>query len=231
MRTITEGEAIRLLQTQFGLTAPVAFEDVKAVYRKKRSKMHPDTASTDREQEFKALSGAYRELKKLFQTDCSLFSADPTNEEEIASFPTHTVDGTPLHELGLGLGPTTNGRECENCNADGYKISREYKKAPCETCKGEGKVPRELPCRPCKGSGRFIQAQSRREVDCRVCGGSGIFKHPYQRMWCPSCLGAGTGSDDAVARTFALKCHVCKGAGETEIWNPVIPKGRLSFQK
>ncbi len=26
-----------------------------------------------------------------------------------------------------------------------------------------------------------------------------------------------------------MKCHECKGTGETEVWNPVLPKGRLTF--
>jgi len=233
MRTIiTEGQAIDFLDTFFGLNAPVAFEDVKKKYRKESKRLHPDAGGS--EEKFKALSGAFDGLKQLYQLGSRLFDADPLGdiadgESRPPPMPRETVDGTPLSELGLGLGPTTNGRDCTDCESRGYTITTEHGVAACKKCEGSGRQPREFPCRACAGSGKFTQKRSRRVVDCRVCQGSGKYKHPFQEEWCHSCRGTGRGSSEKVVRIYAMKCYSCKGTGETEVWNPVLPKGRLSF--
>lgn len=234
MRTIiTEGQAIEFLETLFCLSAPVAFEDVKKKYRKESKRLHPDIEGGS-EEKFKALSNAFDGLKQLYQAGSRLFDADPlgdevADEDRPPSMPRETVDGTPLSELGLGLGPTTNGKDCTDCDSRGYTITTEHGVAKCKKCKGSCQQPREFPCRACGGSRKFIQRRSRREVACRVCEGSGKFKHPFQTEWCRNCHGTGRGSSEKIVRIYAMKCYSCKGTGETEVWNPVLPKGRLNF--
>lgn len=235
MRTINEGQAIDLLHIHFDFEAPVAFEDVKKKYRQESKRLHPDSGSPDcSEEAFKALSGAFDNLKQLYQLGSRLFDAEPL--EEVAEgepqppkMPRETVDGTPLSELGLGLGPTTNGRECTRCEARGYTIVKEHGKSKCTKCNGSGGQPREFVCNACYGSGKFTQRRSGRVVDCRVCEGTGKFKHNFLKEWCAACDGTGRASNDRVTHIYAMKCYECKGTGETEVWNPVLPKGRLFF--
>ncbi len=232
MRTITEGQAIELLHTHFLLSAPVAFEDVKKKYRQESKRLHPDAGGS--EDAFKALSGAFDGLKQLYQIGSRLFDAEPL--EEVAegepkppSMPRTTIDGTPLSELGLGLGPTTNGRDCPHCEHRGYTITKEHSHGRCTKCGGKGMQPREYPCNACSGTGKFTQARSGRVVDCLRCNGSGKFQHPHFKEWCTACHGSGRTNTARVIKIYVMKCWNCKGTGEIEIWNPVIPKGRLTF--
>jgi len=232
MRTISEGQAVELLSSQFGVNAPVAFTDVKKLYRRKSKQLHPDVEGGC-EESFKALSGAFDALKELYQIGSRLFDANPAQDaasgtSAAAVMPRETADGTPLSELGLGLGPTTNGKECAECDSCGYKVTKEHGTALCNGCEGSGIVPKHFICRSCSGTGRFTQRRSRREVDCLTCQGTGRFKHPELTDWCRKCAGTGRGESDVVVRYYVIKCHACKGAGETEVWNPVIPKGRLT---
>lgn len=236
MRTITEGQAIELLELHFGLSAPVAFEDIKKKYRKESKRLHPDSSSPDSSEDaFKALSGAFDGLKHLYQIGSRLFDAEPMSDDaaegepQPPKMPRETVNGTPLSELGLGLGPTTNGKECTECDSLGYKVVHEHGFGKCAKCEGHGYQPREFRCRACDGSGRFVQRRSLREVDCRVCQGTGIFKHPFYTESCSACFGVGRGKTEKVVSIYILKCYTCKGTGETEVWNPVLPKGRLVF--
>lgn len=233
MRIISEGRAIESLHEYFDLACPVAFDDVKKQYRQKARLLHPDAGGS--EEAFKALSGAFDELKQLYQIGSWLFDAEPlpetdeNGEHRPPPMPRETVDGIPLSELGLGLGPTTNGRDCSECDHRGYNIYREHGRAPCKTCGGSGRKPREYFCRSCGGSGRFRQRRSGRVVDCYTCQGSGRFKHPHQKDLCDQCFGSGQAESDVVAKIYATVCTPCKGKGEQEIWNPVLPKGRLAF--
>jgi len=234
MRTIvTEGQAIELLHIYFDFEAPVAFEDVKKKYRQKSKQLHPDAGGS--EEDFKVFNSAFDNLKQLYQLGSRLFDAEPVIEETVEGeppapkMPRETVDGTPLSELGLGLGPTTNGRECLHCENRGYTITKEHVRGQCHKCAGRGRQPREYPCHSCGATGKFTLRKSERIVDCRVCLGTRAFKHPFQKEWCTMCNGTGRAATDRVVKIYALKCFDCKGTGETEVWNPVLPKGRLSF--
>lgn len=234
MRIISEGQAIELLKTQFDLDAPVAFEDVKKKYRQESKKLHPDAGGS--EEAFKALGNSFDELKKLYQMDSPLFDAEPFDnvaegEPKPPSMPRTTVDGTPLSGLGLGLGPTTNGRDCPDCEHRGYTITKEHGRGRCEKCAGKRWQPREYDCRACWGTGKFTQRKSQRVVDCRVCEGKGKFQHPFQQEVCTACDGTGKTATDRVVNIYAVKCYTCKGTGETPVWNPVIPKGRIGLAR
>ena len=195
MRYVPEGTAIELLGVHFGLSAPVAFDDVKKVYRKKSKLLHPDAGGT--EDEFKLFSGAFDTLKQLYQTGSRLFDAEPVGELgklEQPSMPRVTVDGTPLCDLGLGLGPTTNGTDCKHCERRGYTVVEE------------------------KG-----------KVSCPTCDGMGLYLHPvYGRRNCCTCDGHGRVYYKH-AKLYVLMCGTCHGTGEIKIYNPVLPKGRLTF--
>lgn len=131
---ITEGQAIQFLEIHFGLSAPVAFEDVKKKYRKKSMELHPDRGGS--EEKFKKFGGAFDDLKELYQEGSSLFDTAPLGDTEgeskNVSMPRETVDGTPLSELGLGLGPTTNGRDCTECDSRGYTTTTEHSLGVCK---------------------------------------------------------------------------------------------------
>lgn len=193
MRHFSEGAAIELLAVHFALSVPVAFEDVKKVYRKKSKLLHPDAGGS--EEEFKAFSGAFDSLKQLYQTGSRLFDAELLGDGEFVrpTMPRVTVDGIPLCELGLGLGPTTNGTDCTRCERRGYSIVEERGQATCPSCDGLG-----------------------------------MYMHPeHGRRQCSTCLGWGR-VIYKVARIHVLKCAECRGTGEIRIYNPVIPKGRLT---
>ncbi len=197
----TDGQAIEALHAFFGLQAPASFDDVKTKYRLESKKLHPDAGGS--EEDFKALSNAFGSLRKLYEAGSQLFKAEPLKEGEQGdpnqpAMPRTTVDGVSLSALGLGLGPTTNGRECTHCNSQGYTITRDHVRPRCLKCNGTGVK---------SGSFRFS-----------------FFAENY----CVDCNGSGRGPD-RVAQVYAMKCHDCKGTGEIEVLNPVIPKGRLAF--
>lgn len=225
MRIISEGQAAELLHTHFALHAPVAFENVKKRYREESKKLHPDAGGS--EEAFKALVGAFDELRHLYQSGSHLFDAEPGNTSSEPRMPRKTIDDTPLSELGLGLGPTTNGRDCPECEHRGYTVTKEHGRAECESCGGLGTQPREYACRACGGSGKFRQRLGA-VVNCRKCNGTGRFKHPHHEEWCKNCGGLGKTRGPAVTRIYVHKCWSCKGTGEIEVLNPVLPKGRLA---
>lgn len=229
MRTTGEGSAIELLKVHFDLDAPVAFEDVKKKYRQQSRLVHPDVGGSA--EEFGELSKAFGFLKQLYEQGSDIFDTEPLgaakDDRHSAKMPRKTVDGTPLSDLGLGLGPTTNGRVCSNCDQRGYTVTKEHARERCKKCAGTGSQPCEYPCEFCSGTGKFTQRRSRRVVDCRVCRGTGQYKHPFEKEWCTNCAGSGITSADRIAHIYVMKCWECKGTGEIRVWNPVLPKGRL----
>lgn len=191
---ISEGQAIDILADQFGLEAPVAFETVKKKYRLLSKQTHPDLGGS--EEAFKELNNAFEELKKLFDAGSSLFDAEAEstesgegNNEKHLKMPRTLVDGTPLSELGLGLGPTTNGRDCPHCAHKGYTATYQHDMVACMACTGRGRV---------------------------------------RRQWCNECAGRGRVRSPNPVSVYLLRCYSCKGTGEIEILNPVLPKGRLT---
>ena len=110
-----------------------------------------------------------------------------------------TVDGTPLSELGLGLGPTTNGKDCPNpkCGGRGYETHHgpAWKVCPVETC--------------FRGLVTYKHWDTVEHITryCFVCDGLGQVR--------------------ASGNVYYVKCRQCDGTGEVINFNPVIPKGAL----
>jgi hypothetical protein len=92
-----------------------------------------------------------------------------------------TVDGIELSSLGLGLGPTTNGKDCENCNGMGYEVNHGYNYKVCRGCNG-GRV-------------WYKDWRSGRDAvrDCFICRGSATVRIPGDEYYnrCLTCDGCG----------------------------------------
>ena len=217
-------EATRMADLFFLLTTPFTTDQLKKSYRKAAFRLHPDQGGT--EEGFKAMGAAYETLMLMRGTrGLFTFSKDDPIDFRTAT----TIDGTPLSSLGLGLGPTTNGRDCEHCDHKGYTVYYGKHYVVCTECDHEGKIPREFPCRSCNGTGKFQQRRSLRTIDCRVCQGTKVFKHPVQKMRCKTCNGTKTIWKDSKEEPYYEACFWCRGTGEIEIMNPVLPKGLLAL--
>lgn len=214
-------ELITLARQHFAVELPVSSISLKKAYRKRCRTLHPDAGGD--EASFKEMQAAYTQL-----TDSDCVAAVFAHEQEFRDTLT-TMCGTPLAELGLGLGPTTNGSDCPECQHRGYYEQTSRYGVPCDRCDGIGREPAFSKCRPCNGSGKFTQRRSRRVIDCRVCHGSGKFFHGPGRLFrpCHKCHGAGVVTKSVKVNTY-VKCHKCDGTGEIPMWNPVLPKSALS---
>jgi hypothetical protein len=204
------------------LSLPTDCKSLKRAFRSEASKLHPDKGGSH---------GDFSRMKEVYDFLISsreflsgvIFS--PTKD----SSPIAT-DGTPLSSLGLGLGPTVNGKECVKCGGLGYRERPMRKKVDCPRCNGFGEVPREFKCRPCSGTGTF-KLKNGKTTQCNKCGGSGRFKHPRLKKVCPRCWGRRKLRVEVPSEKTYVKCGECGGSGETEMFNPVLPKGRLFFAK
>jgi len=210
-------------QKYFNLTLPIKLVDLKKAYRRVSFECHPDHGGD--EEHFKAMQGIYHSL--ILQSETPEIFGEGERENVIQI----TTNGTPLYELGLGLGPTINGRDCEECDHKGYEIRYGMHYIVCEKCDANGMIPRVSPCRACNGSGEFTQDYTRRVVECRLCKGSGVFRHPYARVLCTSCWGTKTIHTTSEDKGYYETCYKCHGKGEIEIHNPVLPKGALVGRK
>ena len=215
-------KADKLAREHFGLALPVQLVVLKRAYRDASRKLHPDMGGD--EEAFKTMHSVYEFLANL-QGYTGIFTRDADNE---IVAPTTTVEGIPLSELGLGLGPTTNGRDCETCNHNGYTTHHGYHYVVCQECDEMGMMPRKFPCRACRGSGKFTQRRSERVVDCRKCNGTGQYKHPFWIVPCPHCYGSKTMHVENPEGVYYTRCLECRGTGEIMIFNPVLPKGALA---
>lgn len=213
-------KAATLAKECFNLSLPVSIGDLKKAHRKVSRELHPDLGGD--EEKFKKMQSAYDFLLELQGGSFGVFK-----EVEIDGVIERTVEEILLSELGLGLGPTTNGKDCPRCNHRGYTVRYGRKWTVCDYCDERGYAPREFSCHACNGTGKFTQRRSERVVDCRKCDGTGIFKHPRLKGRCPKCEGTKTiWGNDENSPIYEV-CEKCKGKGEIEIWNPVISKGVL----
>ncbi len=202
---MTRDEAIAVLRVE----VPTTPNALKSVYRRRAFEEHPDRSKHPRASE------RFQEVQKAF----ALLDGDA---EVVVGAPAESKldDGTPLGELGLGLGPTTNGKPCPSCHGKGYRVAHAY--VACPDCRfvsyGLGQAFR---CRRCNGTGRF-KKNGRDVGECFDCSGVGWRKvHPFAT--CPTCHGLGRTTSEKVLSYY--RCDGCKGTGEIVVLNPVLPKG------
>ncbi len=216
---------LEILSTQtwkyFNLELPLKLGDLKKAYRRVSFECHPDQGGDG--ERFKAMQAVYHNLTS--QSKVPEIFGEGENVIQVMT------DGTPFYELGLGLGPTVNGRDCEECDHRGYEIKYGTHYIVCEECDADGMVPRLSVCRACSGSGKFTQVYMHRVVECRLCKGSGRFKHPRLRAMCNACWGSKTLHSTGEENVYYETCHKCHGKGEIAIHNPVLPKGALMGRK
>ncbi len=216
---VTTTDLLQKARQFFDLVPPFSLTQLKEAFRGAAKKLHPDLTKRDTGLLFDEMRRCYDSLTDLAEIDPRMFSGEGT------AAALRTTDGTPLYELGLGLGPTRNGRDCKECEHRGYTEEFGIDWVSCETCFGSGEVPRIMPCRYCE-NGKFKQQRSGHTVDCRVCKGTGKFKHPRHKEVCLDCLGVGRKYGKGKQVRYC-KCFDCKGMGEIELFNPLLPKGRL----
>lgn len=225
MHTTDVSKVAKFAQEVFCLELPLGLEELKKAYRKASKKLHPDVEGGD-EEAFKAMRSAYDFIAGLYGNMPGIFRQK--SEESGSSFTTVTKEGIPLSELGLGLGPTTNGRDCDICGHNGYTTHHGKHYVVCQACNEQGMVPKKFCCRACNGSGKFTQQRTQRVVNCRKCNGTGIFTHPFSSNPCPVCFGTKTLWSEDTRRVFYNRCWKCEGTGEIKIFNPMLPKGALA---
>ena len=95
--------------------------ELKAAFRAASRKHHPD-AGGDAE--------IFIKVKKAYTT---LFEYTTEWDGHVDQ----TICGRSLHELGMGLGPTTNGADCDICNGKGYNTFVNWE---CDACGGQGRI-------------------------------------------------------------------------------------------
>ena len=223
---MTKEDALKNAVSLLGVTFPIDAQEFKTAYRRACFIYHPDRKGS--EEQFKKI----QEIYQLVKNDSSLIHTSNDENAQLA-------DGIPISSLGMGLGPTTNGIDCKECETRGYTISFEQGWGECPTCGGTGQ--KSSPCRACKGTGKF-KLRNGREVECRDCKGSRRFtqKPRVNRLfnpfgfysdYCSQCRGNGRVIVDNKFKPHYSRCCRCEGAGEIPIYNPVIPKGSLGFKK
>lgn len=208
---------------------PTTANALKSAYRRRSRIVHPDhSVAIDAKEQFQALAAAY----EYAQTQPSWIAEGYDGPSE-SSF---CEDGTPLSDLGQGLGPTTNGKPCDGCDAKGFtSYSAEMVQCPdcrpgirnvqyrCRRCGGDGMFKRDGramgQCNGCRGGG-WVTSRDTKRVDTIF----GVRMMPANR--CATCRGVERVKDPR-GRLIHNKCYSCKGTGEILVFNPVIPKGLL----
>lgn len=99
------------------LTFPCTIDALKDSFRRASKRCHPDAGGSH--DQFIHLKREYDRLLR----DPSTFT--------IARTHARTVDGADLSDLGLGLGPTTNGKDCPECKRVGYRTYTNWRERPC----------------------------------------------------------------------------------------------------
>lgn len=99
------------------ITLPTTTDHLRSAFRTASRRHHPDTGGSSAD--FIRVKAAYDYL-----STCGLPGVLTT--DTVASVKC-TVDGTPIAELGKGLGSTRNGVKCVSCNGRGYlSVSNPY---------------------------------------------------------------------------------------------------------
>lgn len=226
----------QLAYQHFNLELPCTQDGLKSAYRIAAKKLHSDTGGTD---------ALFIEMKKAYDLLCAapeVITLSVLNSNGFVDRRAMTFEGDLLSSLGLGLGPTINGKDCPRCDRKGFTtISKSYPEI-CTKCKGHGDI---ILCRACKGSGQYTNPVNRK-VPCRQCDAKGYrpspritlvdwfgirgFKRAMGAIDCPDC--GATGKTQKIIKQFThYRCGDCNGTGEIKIYNPVIMKNGLYTQK
>lgn len=150
-----------LARQHLGLTLPCTLEALQHAYRAAVKRCHPDVGGTSKQ--FVELRAAYDQIRR-----------DPMSFDDIGEGSRKTIDGTLLAELGQGLGPTVNGRQCGECSGRGWTTYRDEITRPCPECLKVAFRPRHFTwCRRCYGSGTVVAGHVIRYQKCFRCHGVG----------------------------------------------------------
>lgn len=200
---------------------PTTINVLKQAFKRASLKYHPDhNRAQNANEQFAKVKEAFELLK----------TSDQLEFTENASRELYTDDGSKLSTLGKGLGPTTNGAPCPECEARGFHMFTNAWRC-CEDCRlvadGIFSEHWEYRCHKCKGSGKFKKGD-RVIGDCFPCKGKGWYeqRHGYVGNRCQTCRGRQVFNDPNGKKTYT-RCVKCKGTGELPMWNPVLPKGLL----
>lgn len=162
-----------LARRYFKVELPVLSSVLKSAFRQAAKKFHTDTGG-DKE-EFIRMKSVYDSIQQAG------LAVESDSNLPAGSWKTlRTVDGTPLTELGLGLGPTVNGRECDRCDAKGYTSYVDRQRVTCQSCGGFGNSRRHWfyhRCDICRGRGTVERGPAiTRYHKCGACEGKGEIK-------------------------------------------------------
>jgi DnaJ-class molecular chaperone len=147
----------------FGVDLPVFSTVLKSKFRELSRKLHPDVGGN--ETAFKDMKAAYDAIQKAGMVIQGDIASSADADKKIL----RTSDGTPLTELGLGLGPNTNGKDCMECAGRGYRAWEDRNRRIHHQCYGIG-------CRACKYRGYFEAEAVMKYRKCEACEGKGEIK-------------------------------------------------------
>ena len=209
---MTTDEATSLLDVKL----PTTINALKQAYKRASLKYHPDhNRAQNAADQFQQVKVAFALLSASEHLE---FSADDARHLK-------TENGIALATLGKGLGPTTNGATCPECDARGFTVYT-FGREDCPDCRDEFisaffaiRVQR---CRKCNGSGLF-----RGNGKCFGCEGAGWRRSRNHHDQCRTCHGLGSVEKRNGRKVYNV-CGKCKGCGELPMWNPVLPKGLLA---
>lgn len=152
----------QIAHKHFGITLPIDRTALRSLYRAKARILHSDFGGTDAA--FQALDSAY----KLLLTADGVFTDSPAL--------LFTEEGTPLSDLGRGVGSRKNGAECSECGGCGYHARKRRNivwspKPPCTVCVAVGST---WGCQRCRYGG-FSHTDKVLDVYsiCAPCQGKG----------------------------------------------------------
>jgi DnaJ-class molecular chaperone len=212
-----------------GVKLPTTMNVVKTAFRRMSRLEHPDVSKHQKAHErFLQIQEAYACLQKVAAEDTVIEKVTENDKTE---------EGILLKDLGLGLGPTTNGRPCGDCGGKGF-TSYSCEKEVCPDCRRVNVMvfsfwfdPTgifEYRCRKCKGTGSFSKGEKVIGT-CFNCNGKGWHRvNRRDRNNCQTCKGR-MEIDNPNGAKKHLRCTTCKGTGEILVFNPVLPKGLLAM--
>ena len=153
----------------FGVQLPVLSTVLKSAFRAASKRLHTDVGGSH--DEFVAMKATYDAIQKMglvVQTD----GIQSPNGSPLEIY----ADGTPLTELGLGLGPTINGKPCDACGGRGYNPYSHQMMMQCSCSRGNFRYWQHG-CPKCRFRGEYpIGKPQTRYARCGVCEGTGEIK-------------------------------------------------------